>query len=133
MITTNKYMIKFSQINFDIIIVSILDNSGKIVISEKMPLNTLFDISTALFYLLEENACFDMQLPANNTQYGYIIYGGKSMRNYGLFQILLTRQNFTNKEDYLIADEFLEYYELKNIINDIGNFCKGCYYEANNR
>lgn len=121
MITTNKYLINLERLTESILIVSIFDKKTKIL-TEKMPMNSLYDILNALFYLIEYNGSFDIQLPANNTQYGYTFYGGRSASHPGLFQLLLVRQDFGNGNDYKIADEFLEYYEIKNILNDISIF-----------
>lgn len=117
-VTTVKYMITCIHLSMNIVEVTIRDKNN-LILNERLLYNTITDIAYGLWYLLEYDVSMELKLPANNTQYGYMLYAGKSVNKMGMYHIILVRQNFTDKNDFVVADEFLETYQLKNIINDI--------------
>ena len=121
-LTTSKYIIRIIGISNKVVNISINNKDGHLILDEEMPSKSLYDIMYGIFYLIEESISIDLKFPINNTQYAYILYGGKTNNFSGSYHLILIRQNLTNDDDFVIADEFLEYYQLKNIINEINNF-----------
>ena len=135
MLTTNKYIIKVSQITNLMMLIFVYDEYGKTIINEKMASKALYEVAMSLYYLLEENITIEYKFPPSNTVYGYILYGGISNKSIGGQYHLMLFKQYMNSDDSnkLVLDEYLEYYQLKNIISDIQKlYSDGGYYDTFN-